>query len=128
MTTTTLTPNLVEAVESLAQTLVASVPFVTFDEAYARFNADPEASGLMRSLTEAQATLRARQSNGGLSQADIIRYRTLQAEAQANPLITAYVQSEDNAIATLQQVNQEISQWLGVDFATLARRPGNCCG
>ncbi len=128
MTTTTLTPNLVEAVESLAQTLVASVPFVTFDEAYARFNADPEASGLMRSLTEAQTMLRARQSNGGLSQADIIQYRTLQAEAQANLLISAYVQAEDNAIATLQQVNQEISQWLGVEFATLARRRGDCCG
>lgn len=128
MTTTILTPKLVEAVESLAQTLVASAPFVTFDEAYARFSANPEASGLMRSLAEAQTMLRARQSNGGLSQADITQYHTLQAEAQANPLITAYVHAEDNAIATLQQVNQEISQWLGVDFATLARRPGGCCG
>ena len=52
----------------------------------------------------------------------------MQAEAQANPCITEYVQAEDNAIAYLQQVNQKISQWLGVDLAALTRRPSNRCG
>lgn len=128
MTNTTLTPDLIGAIETLAENVLASAPFVVFEQAYARFEADPQASGLMHSLTQLQATLRVSQGNGGLSQADIVQYRTLQAEAQANRCITEYVQAEDNAIAYLQQVNQEISQWLGVDFAALARRPSSCCG
>ena len=71
MPNTTLTPNLIEAVETLAENLLASEPFVAFEQAYARFEADPQASGLMRKLTQAQTNLRTHQSNGGLSQADI---------------------------------------------------------
>ena len=127
MPNTTLTPNLIEAVETLAENLLASEPFVAFEQAYARFEADPQASGLMRKLTQAQTNLRTHQSNGGLSQADIAQFRALQMEAQANRLIGGYIQTQDNATAYLKEINQEISQWLGVDFAALARRPG-CCG
>jgi hypothetical protein len=49
-------------------------------------------------------------------------------ETQANRLIGGYIQTQDNATAYLKEVNQEISQWLGVDFAALARRPNSCCG
>ena len=54
MPNTSLTPNLIEAVETLAENLLASEPFVAFEQAYARFEADPQASGLMRKLTQAQ--------------------------------------------------------------------------
>lgn len=128
MTNTTLTPSLIEAVEALAGNLLASAPFAAFDQAYARFEADPQASGLMRSLTQAQANLRVRQGNGGLSQTDISQFRTLQAEAQANRVITDYIEAQNNVVASLRETNQEISQWLGVDFAALARRPSSCCG
>ena len=128
MPNTNLTPNLIEAVETLAENLLASEPFGAFEQAYARFKADPQASGLMRKLTQAQANLRTHQSNGGLSQADIAQFRALQMEAQANRLIGGYIQTQGNATAYLKEVNQEISQWLGVDFAALARRPSSSCG
>lgn len=126
MTNTTLTPDLIEAIETLAENVLASEPFAVFEQAYARFEADPTASRLMRDLTQAQANLRVRQANGGLSQADITKFRTLQAEAQANRLLMGYIDAQNDAMASLQEVNQEISQWLGVDFATLARRQGSC--
>ncbi len=128
MANTALTPDLVEAIEALAENLLASEPFAAFDQAYARFSPDPKASGLMRDLTQSQTSLRARQSNGSLSQADIAQFRILQAEVQDNQLITGYIQAQNEAIAYLQQINQEISQWLGMDFAALARRPSSCCG
>ena len=128
MPNTTLTPNLIEAVETLAENLLASEPFVAFEQAYARFEADPQASGLMRKLTQAQTNLRTHQGNRGLSQADIAQFRALQIEAQANRLIGAYIQTQDNATTYLKEVNREISQWLGVDFAALARRPNSGCG
>ena len=42
------------AVETLAENLLASEPFVAFEQAYSRFEADPQTSGLMRKLTQAQ--------------------------------------------------------------------------
>ena len=128
MPNTTLSPDLIEAVETLAENVLASEPFVAFEQAYARFEADRQASRLMRELTEAQTNLRMRQSNGGLSQADIAQFRALQMEAQANRLIGGYIQTQNNAMDSLKEINQEISQALGVDFAALARRPGRCCG
>lgn len=128
MTNTTLTPDLLEAIETLAENVLASEPFALFEQAYARFEADPKASRLMRDLTEAQANLRVRQNNGGLSQADISQFRDLQMEAQANRLIGGYIQAQNLALDSLKEINQEISQALGVDFAALARRPSSCCG
>ncbi len=127
MTNTTLTPDLVEAIETLAENVLASEPFALFEQAYARFEADPKASRLMRDLAEAQANLRVRQNNGGLSQADINQFRALQMEAQSNRLIGGHIQAQNSALDSLKEINQEISQALGVDFAALARRPSSCC-
>jgi cell fate (sporulation/competence/biofilm development) regulator YlbF (YheA/YmcA/DUF963 family) len=82
----------------------------------------------MRDLTAAQNSLRVRQANGGLTQEDIAQFRALQMEAQANRLIGGYIQAQNVALNSLKEINQEISQALGVDFAALARRPSSCCG
>ncbi len=121
-----LTTNLSEAIESLAVNLLSSAPFLQFQEARKRLDGDAKARGLLNDLATAQADLRARQAASLVSMEDIGRLRALQAGAQANRLITGYIQSQDDAIAYLQQTNQDISQWLGVDFAGLARRSGGC--
>ena len=121
-----LTTNLSEAIESLAVNLLSSAPFLQFQEARKRLDADAQARGLLDDLATAQTELRARQASSLLKQGDIAKLRTLQAEAQANRRITEYIQAQDDAVAYLQETNQEISQWLGVDFAGLARRSGGC--
>jgi cell fate (sporulation/competence/biofilm development) regulator YlbF (YheA/YmcA/DUF963 family) len=128
MTKTMLSPDLIEAVEMLAENVLASEPFVRFEDAYTRFEADAKASRLMRDLTDAQNGLRMRQTNGGLTQEDIVQFRALQMQAQANRLISGYIQAQNVALDSLKEINQEISQALGVDFAALARRPSSCCG
>jgi hypothetical protein len=52
--------------------------------------------------------------------------RALQSVAQANRLIMDYVRTQQFAIDYLREVNRDVSELLGVDFASLARRPG-CC-
>lgn len=126
MTTTMLSPELIEAVEMLAENVLASEPFARFEDAYSRFEADAKASRLMRDLTDAQNGLRMHQANGGLTQKDIAQFRALQIEAQANRLIGGYIQAQNVALDSLKEINQEISQALGVDFAALARRAGGC--
>ena len=121
-----LTTTLSEAIESLAVNLLSSAPFLQFQDARKRLDADAQARGLLSDLTTAQSDLRTRQASGLLRQDDIARLRALQAEARANRFITEYIQTQDDAVAYLQETNQEISQWLGVDFAGLARRSGGC--
>lgn len=68
----------------------------------------------------AQAGARRRQTNGGLTPADVEQLRALQNEAQANQIIMAYIRTQQAAVAYLPAVNREISQLLGVDFAALS--------
>jgi cell fate (sporulation/competence/biofilm development) regulator YlbF (YheA/YmcA/DUF963 family) len=75
---------------------------------------------------QADAALREHQASRTLTQADMAHYRVLQAETQANELIAGYQRSQQAIVAYLQDVNRDLSQLLGVDFATLAKRSG-CC-
>jgi cell fate (sporulation/competence/biofilm development) regulator YlbF (YheA/YmcA/DUF963 family) len=121
-----LAPELVGAVDVLAENLVVSEPFVALEQAYARLQDDAQASGLLQRFKEAEATVRERQANRTLTQSDMTNYRTLQAEVQANELIAGYQQSQQGIAAYLKGLNRDLSQLLGVDFAGLARRSG-CC-
>jgi len=80
---------------------------------------------LLEQLSAAQAELRTRQMSGSVIQNDIDALRALQGEVQSNRVIRNYAQTQQAAIAFLPQVNQEISQLLGLDFASLVL-PANC--
>ena len=122
MTNTNLNqlPDLMTATQALAENLLASEPFALYQQAHARFDADPEARGLIERLSQTQADLRRRQTSRGVTQADVARLRTLQSEVQSNPVIVDYASTQQAAIAYLREINQEISLLIGSDFAALA--------
>lgn len=120
-----LPPALLEATESLALTLLASEPIVAYHRAKAHLDSDPEARELLERFSTAQRDLRQRQGKGGVTQADMDRLRTLQHAVQSNRVIMDYAETQQAAIAYLPDVNQEISQLIGVDFASLAG-PASC--
>lgn|SRR5512144_36511 len=117
---TDLSPQLEEATQSLVNNLLASEAFAHYQNARAHFNGDPEARGLMDQLANAQARLRQKQSSGGVGQAEIDSLRLLQQRVQRNSVIMAYAQSQEEAVNFLREVNGEISQLLGINFATFA--------
>lgn len=117
---TTLSPQLQEATQSLIDNLLASEAFVRYQNAHAQFNVDQEAHGLMDQLAKAQARLRQKQSSGGVGQAEIDSLSLLQQRVQRNPVIMAYAQSQEEAVNFLREINGEISQLLGINFATFA--------
>lgn len=94
--------------------------------AYARLQGDAQARDLQQRFRQADAALRQRQASRMLTQEDMAAYRALQAEVQANELIAGYQRSQQAIVAYLQDVNCDLSQLLGVDFAALAKRSG-CC-
>ncbi len=128
MTNTNLNqlPDLMAATQVLAENLLASEPFVIYQRASARFNADPQARGLIEQLSQAQADLRRHQTSRAVTQADVDQLRALQRDVQSNPVIIDYAVTQQAAVAYLREINQVISELIGSDFVALAKRPG-CC-
>jgi cell fate (sporulation/competence/biofilm development) regulator YlbF (YheA/YmcA/DUF963 family) len=81
---------------------------------------DEEAHTLMDQLSKAQATVRQQQGSGNVSQAEVDSLRLIQQRALRNPVILDYAQAQQEAIGFLREINGEISQLLGVDFASFA--------
>ena len=118
---TILSPQLQEATQSLIDNLLASEAFIHYQNAHSYFETDDEARTLLEQLTQAQARLRQRQVNGSVNQAEIDSLRLLQQRAQRNSVILDYSQSQQVAINFLREINSEISQLLGINFATFSR-------
>jgi cell fate (sporulation/competence/biofilm development) regulator YlbF (YheA/YmcA/DUF963 family) len=117
---TILSPQLQEATQSLIDNLLASEAFIHYQNAHSYFEADDEARTLLEQLTQAQARLRQKQVKGPVNQAEIDSLRLLQQRAQRNSVIIDYSQSQQGAINFLREINGEISQLLGINFATFA--------
>jgi len=114
-------PTVVKATQQFAMKLRASLPIAAFWEASGRLEADEGAQLLLAQLQERQQALVQKQQDGGdITQDEIDALRRAQREAQDDPVIMAYVQTQQHALAFLPQVNREISQLLGFDFGALA--------
>jgi cell fate (sporulation/competence/biofilm development) regulator YlbF (YheA/YmcA/DUF963 family) len=124
MTNTNLNqlPDLMTATQALAENLLASEPFALYQQAHARFDADPEARGLIERLSQTQADLRRRQMSRGVTQTDVDQLRALQSEVQSHPVIVDYVYTQQAAITFLREINQAISELIGTDFVALAKK------
>ncbi len=123
---TTLPATLLAATEDLAVQLLASEPFTTYHAAWGRLNADARARALLQRLSQAQAELRQKQMRQAVAQSDVDQLRALQSAVQADRTIAEYMHAQQRAVGFLREMNREISESLGVDFAALAKRPG-CC-
>jgi cell fate (sporulation/competence/biofilm development) regulator YlbF (YheA/YmcA/DUF963 family) len=90
-------------------------------------HADPQAMQLLSDLSALQQKIRRQQNTGAISQVDLTQLRALQSAVGTNETIQEHLMTQELAVAFLREVNQEISQLLGVDFASLARRSSGCC-
>ena len=129
MTTTTVTisETMLEASSALAEGLAQSEAILGFKAAQAKLQKDNEALRLLKELSEIQQKARTQQSSGKISESDIISLRALQGSVGSNETIQEYEKSRVKAVLFLQEINQEISELLGLDFAMLTRRSSGCC-
>jgi cell fate (sporulation/competence/biofilm development) regulator YlbF (YheA/YmcA/DUF963 family) len=117
-----LPPELHQATESLIENLLASEAFLAYQQSQAKMNSDSEARGLLDLLSTLQTALRHKQNANSVTQSDIDELRAVQTQVMANPIIMAFSQSQGDAVNFLREINFEISQTLGVDFAALAKK------
>ena len=123
---TTLSPSMQEATDMFITNLLASEVFVRYHQAQASMNQDLEANALLKQLSEMQSEMRQKQANNSLTKEEIDALRALQAKARENTVIKEYADSQQEVIRFVREINSEINQLLGIDFASLTRRSG-CC-
>ncbi len=122
-----LSNDMLEATYSLADHLMQSEPFLQYQQADRKLHADREAMRLLEEFSELQQKIRAQQHSVGIAEGDIKRLHELQSAIGANETYQEQAYARQMAVALLQEVNDEISNLLGVDFASLTRRSGGCC-
>jgi len=115
-------PELYVATEGLIQNLLASEPFLAYQQSRAQYKSDAQAHGLIERLSALQAEFRRMQNYGSVTQADIEELGAVQAEVQSNATLITHASTQQDAVNFLREINQEISQLLGVDFAILAKQ------
>ena len=113
---------LLAATQALAENVLASEAFVNYDRAHVQLKADPQANQLLARLSSLQADLRQRQAQGQVTPESVSQLRAVQSDVQANHVIMDYAGTQQAAVTYLREINQEISQLLGADFAALAKR------
>jgi cell fate (sporulation/competence/biofilm development) regulator YlbF (YheA/YmcA/DUF963 family) len=111
-----------KSAEKLGDLMNASEPFLAFEQARHSFENDAQAQALLAKLNALHQELLALQSQGQLTQEQVTEFRQLQAQVQSNPSIRTYSLAQQASVQYLREINSEISQRLGADFASLARR------
>jgi cell fate (sporulation/competence/biofilm development) regulator YlbF (YheA/YmcA/DUF963 family) len=119
-------PTMLEATAALVDNLLQSEPFLRYQEAERKLQANHEATQLLADLSEMQQKVRGQQYSASLLEEDLNRLRELQNAVIDNEVIQEFGVAQQRAVAFLQEVNEEISQLLGIDFASLTRRGGTC--
>jgi cell fate (sporulation/competence/biofilm development) regulator YlbF (YheA/YmcA/DUF963 family) len=117
---TVFTPILQEAAGALTGNLLASEAFIRYQRSQARLNENHQARGLLEQLSQAQASLRKKQASGSVTQAEVDALRAIQEQVQKNAVITDYAEAQQQAVNFLREINTEISQLLGINFASFA--------
>ena len=118
---TVIPSKMQEATETLITNLLASEAFVRYQQAQYRLNEDRQSRALLEQLSHTQVELRKKQANGGgVTQADIDALHGLQEQVQHNHIIMDYGHTQQDAVNFLREINAEISELLGINFASFA--------
>lgn len=120
-----LNQSMQEATEALIANLLASEAFIHYQQAQDRLNEDHQAHDLLEHLSRVQADIRKKQASNSVTQSETQILRSLQVQVQHNPVITIFAQTQEEAVKFLREINEEISQLLGINFASFANH--NTC-
>ncbi len=125
-TTKKIPRDVLAATQALAASMSGAEPFVRYWRADQAFNQDERAKQLLEQLAASQAELRRRQYDHQVNEEDLQRLRSLQDAVRSSATISEHTAAEQHVITLVREVNQEISELLGIDFGSLAKR-SKCC-
>jgi cell fate (sporulation/competence/biofilm development) regulator YlbF (YheA/YmcA/DUF963 family) len=121
-----LSPTMQEATNVFISNLLASEAFIRYHQSQTLLDHDSTAQALLNLPSQAQIDLRNKQADSSLSKDEIDSLRALQTQARENDVISGYANAQQDVIKFLREINDEINQLLGIDFASFTKRSG-CC-
>lgn len=121
------TEELFDATSDFANSLSQSEAMLRFNHANQTLMHDQNAQELLNEAAELKQTLYANDASREEMRDKFPRFQELQNQIATNPVLQEQYHAQDLAINFLREINQEISQLLGTDFASLTRRPDAGC-
>ncbi|MBW6465903.1 MAG: YlbF family regulator [Brevefilum sp.] len=121
------TVELFDATSDLAESLAHSEVIMRFTNSNQVLINDQDAQRLVQEANELHQKLYAKDASRDFMRENFPRYRELQNQIASNPVLQEQSEAQEMAINFLREVNQEISQLLGIDFGSLTRRPDATC-
>lgn len=113
------------ATREFATLLVQTQPLAELRRAQEQLETDAEAQRMLAEWDQKQRDLLARQqASQAIAPAEMDDLRRLRARIQNHPAIRAYTEMQRQVQPYLTDLNEEISQVLGLDFGVLSRAAG----
>ncbi len=121
-----LTEGLQIAVTELADALMETGPVADFKRAQSRYDTDAEVRALIDEYRAVQVTVRAHETDGTVTRAEIDQLRGLYQRVQTQETIAAFARSQRLSTHYLEQVVYELNDLIGLDFASFGTT-ASCC-
>lgn len=112
----------------LGRTITSTPEYRAFAEAERRYQEDAQARELFGQYQEAQRTVQWMRHIAGDHTQEVKKLEKLEAALDANQTITGYFDTEEKLVALLKELNEFISERLGLDFAGVTKPKSGCCG
>lgn len=111
----------------LAQAIGKSAQFWRYKKISEKIVKDQEAQRLFSEFQAVQQMLQMTQSWGRASDKDIEHLERMKNQLFANPTLKEYLESQEDLVGMLKELNDFISENLGFNFANLTKPAGGCC-
>jgi cell fate (sporulation/competence/biofilm development) regulator YlbF (YheA/YmcA/DUF963 family) len=103
--------------EELAEAILESAEYITFERVQRQLQYDPTAQKLMEDFQQKQQSLLlSQQMYGGVDQAELGALQQLRLSLQQNVTVSRYLQVQQNLSRLVQKINEEFSRRTGVNI------------
>jgi len=128
MQTLTDKATLIEAARNLGRELKELPEYKTFLEAQEAFNNNKEVNKLVQTYNALVPKLQQQQQAQGKPDDSLMKqYQDLSHQLETHPEIHALMNAQKDWKKRLESVNEELSEKLDIEFATMAKPESGCC-
>jgi len=117
MNTINLNEELKNASRNLANIIMQSTAYQEYELARLAVIGNKAASSIMKSLKKEQERLFEISCERDFEDDDFIKLEAIRKQADDNPIICSYFESEQNIFKLTRAINDELSALVGFDFA-----------
>jgi cell fate (sporulation/competence/biofilm development) regulator YlbF (YheA/YmcA/DUF963 family) len=108
----------------LGEAIARTPEYREFEAAREAVEADDEAQAQIEEFEQIRQEFMAARNTGSASESDVQRVKEAQAELHSLPVMADFLTAREALVDRLEDVNEAISEPLGVDFGGEA---GGCC-